>query len=103
VARFLWPTVYTFINNYTNYRWCPGLAVRHDMASNSIDIIPPNNCVGTVRYLAPEVLDDSLETKKFEAYRRADIYSLGLIFWEIARCCQFAGVFASNFAIRLSQ
>jgi len=60
------------------------------MATNSIDIAP-NNRVGTVRYLAPEVLDDTLETHKFDAYRCADIYSLGLVFWEIAYRCQFAG------------
>jgi len=64
--------------------------VRHDVATNSIDIAP-NNRVGTVRYLAPEVLEDTLETHKFDAYRCADIYSLGLVFWEIARRCQLAG------------
>jgi len=58
--------------------------------TNSIDIAP-NSRVGTVRYLAPEVLNDSLETNKFNAYRCADIYSLGLVLWELAHRCQFAG------------
>jgi len=64
--------------------------VKHDVETNSIDIAP-NNRVGTVRYLAPEVLEDTLKTHKFDAYRCADIYALGLVFWEIARCCHFAG------------
>ena len=72
-----------------------GLAVRHDVTTNSIDI-PANTRVGTVRYLAPEVLDDTLDTHKFEAYRCADIYSLGLVFWEIAHRCHFAGRAATN-------
>ena len=64
--------------------------MRYDAATNSIDIAP-NSRVGTIRYLAPEVLDDTLETQKFDAYRCADIYSLGLVFWELAHRCQFAG------------
>ena len=34
--------------------------------------------------LAPEILSDSLNVSDFEAFKRADIYSLGLIFWELA-------------------
>ena len=64
--------------------------MRHDVLTNAIDIAP-NSRVGTIRYLAPEVLDDTLETQKFDAYRCADIYSLGLVLWEIACRCQFAG------------
>jgi len=67
-----------------------GLAVRHDLLTESIDIAP-NTRVGTIRYLAPEVLNATLDTKRFEAYRCADIYALGLIFWEIVHRCQFAG------------
>ena len=69
------------------------------METNSIDIAP-NSRVGTVRYLAPEVLNDTLETNKFNAYRCADIYSLGLVLWELAHRCQFAGS-ASEFAALL--
>jgi len=72
------------------YIYVLGLAVRHDLSTNSIDVAP-NSRVGTVRYLAPEVLDDTLQTENFHAYRCADIYSLGLVLWEIARRCQFAG------------
>ena len=34
--------------------------------------------------LAPEILSDSLNVSDFEAFKRADIYSLGLVFWEVA-------------------
>ena len=64
-----------------------GLAVRYDSSTNDVDN-PPNPRVGTKRYLAPEVLDDNchnFSTKNFESFKRADIYALGLVFWEIAR------------------
>ncbi|KAG8572179.1 hypothetical protein GDO81_011962 [Engystomops pustulosus] len=63
-----------------------GLAVRHDSATDTIDIAP-NHRVGTKRYMAPEVLDDSINMKHFESFKRADIYAMGLVFWEIARRC----------------
>ena len=47
--------------------------------------IPDNSKVGTKRYLAPEVLDESINPNQFESWKRADIYSLGLVFWELAR------------------
>uniref|UniRef100_H3C7L1 receptor protein serine/threonine kinase n=1 Tax=Tetraodon nigroviridis TaxID=99883 RepID=H3C7L1_TETNG len=43
-----------------------GLAVRHDSATDTIDIAP-NHRVGTKRYMAPEVLDDSINMKHFES------------------------------------
>lgn len=39
---------------------------------------------GTTRYMAPEILDDTA-FKSFEAYKRADMYSFGLVLWEITR------------------
>jgi serine/threonine protein kinase len=68
-----------------------GLAVRQDKLLNSEDALP-NTRVGTVRYMAPEILDETLDTKNFEAFKRADIYSLGLVFWEITRRCQLNGL-----------
>ena len=38
---------------------------------------------GTRRYMAPESLDQTLNLKSFEAFKQADMYSLGLVFWEI--------------------
>ena len=51
---------------------------------NQVDI-PDNSKVGTKRYLPPEVLDESINPSQFESWKRADIYSLGLVFWELAR------------------
>ena len=62
-----------------------GLAVRYDQASNHIDIPQNGNRVGTKRYLAPEVLADTINMGDFESFKRADIYALGLVFWEICQ------------------
>ena len=43
------------------------------------------------RYMAPEVLDDSINMKHFESFKRADIYAMGLVFWEIASRCSIGG------------
>jgi len=60
-----------------------GLAVRHNSESNSLDL--PLNCkVGTKRYLAPEVLDSSINERDFESFKQGDMYALGLVFWEVA-------------------
>ena len=68
-----------------------GLAVRHDSEKDTVDIAP-NNRIGTKRYLPPEVLDDTINVNHFEAFKRADVYSLGLVFWEIARRCSIGGM-----------
>uniref|UniRef100_UPI00358FFE6E TGF-beta receptor type-1-like isoform X2 n=1 Tax=Myxine glutinosa TaxID=7769 RepID=UPI00358FFE6E len=68
-----------------------GLAVRHDSATDSINIAP-NNRVGTKRYMAPEVLDDTINMKHFDSFKRADVYAMGLVFWEIARRCIDGGL-----------
>lgn len=43
------------------------------------------------RYMAPEILDETINTQSFESFKRADIYSLGLVFWELARRCSVRG------------
>nr|XP_043874323.1 activin receptor type-1C isoform X1 [Solea senegalensis] len=63
-----------------------GLAVKHDSSTNTIDI-PSNHRVGTKRYMAPELLDETINMNNFESFKRADIYSLGLVFWELAQRC----------------
>ena len=55
-----------------------GLAVRFDSTTNSVDI-PPNPRVGTKRYLAPEVLDETINMNHFDSFKRADIYSFGVL------------------------
>ncbi|KAJ8320868.1 hypothetical protein KUTeg_002455 [Tegillarca granosa] len=70
-----------------------GLAVRHDALTDSVDIAP-NNRVGTKRYMAPEVLDETLNMKHFESFKRADVYAFGLILWEMTRRCSAGGIIA---------
>ena len=48
---------------------------------------------GTRRYMAPEVLDESINSKDFDSFRRADIYSLGLVLWELGRRSYTDGTF----------
>lgn len=61
-----------------------GLAVTHSQSDNQLDV-GNNPKVGTKRYMAPEVLDESIQTDCFDAYKRVDIWALGLVLWEIAR------------------
>ncbi|KAM9368142.1 activin receptor type-1B isoform 3-T3 [Phaethornis superciliosus] len=68
-----------------------GLAVRHDSVTDTIDIAP-NQRVGTKRYMAPEVLDETINMKHFDSFKCADIYALGLVYWEIARRCNAGGI-----------
>lgn len=58
--------------------------------TNEVDI-PPNTKVGTKRYMPPEVLDETLNKSHFQSYIMADMYSFGLILWEIARRCVSGG------------
>jgi serine/threonine protein kinase len=62
-----------------------GLAVIHDKAQNQVDIDTKNNRVGTKRYMAPEVLDETMNTTWFESYKRVDVYAFGLVLWELSR------------------
>ncbi|KAG8190143.1 hypothetical protein JTE90_026711 [Oedothorax gibbosus] len=69
-----------------------GLAVRYDSATSTVDIAP-NPRVGTVRYLAPEVLDNTINLNSFESCKQADVYACGLVLWEIARRCSVDGIY----------
>uniref|UniRef100_A0A3P9AN12 receptor protein serine/threonine kinase n=1 Tax=Esox lucius TaxID=8010 RepID=A0A3P9AN12_ESOLU len=68
-----------------------GLAVKFISDTNEVDI-PPNTRVGTKRYMPPEVLDETLNRNHFQSYIMADMYSFGLILWEIARRCISGGI-----------
>ncbi|NXK01424.1 AMHR2 protein, partial [Corythaixoides concolor] len=59
--------------------------------------LPPRTQAGTVRwaqagtqrYLAPEILDESLDLRAWgRALRQADVYALALLLWEILSRCQ---------------
>ncbi|XP_014257195.1 bone morphogenetic protein receptor type-1B isoform X2 [Cimex lectularius] len=67
-----------------------GLAVRYMSETNEIDITP-NTRVGTRRYMAPEVLSETMDMKSFEAFKMADMYALSLVFWEMCRRCVTTG------------
>jgi len=41
--------------------------------------------------MAPEVLDETLNTSSFDAFKMADMYSVGLVFWEACRRCVTGG------------
>ncbi|WKY04498.1 hypothetical protein Q1695_005476 [Nippostrongylus brasiliensis] len=72
-----------------------GLAVRYESGHISL---PNSNKCGTVRYLPPEILDENVESTRFEFYRTADMYAIGLVIWEIARRTTCQAGSASSFA-----
>uniref|UniRef100_A0A674E979 receptor protein serine/threonine kinase n=1 Tax=Salmo trutta TaxID=8032 RepID=A0A674E979_SALTR len=61
-----------------------GLAVMHSQTSDYLDV-GNNPRVGTKRYMAPEVLDETIRMDIFESYKQTDIWALGLVLWEISR------------------
>lgn len=67
-----------------------GLAVLHK--GNTIDIAKNNNRVGTKRYMAPEVLDETINAQNFDSFKQADVYAFGLVIWEVARRCVVGGI-----------
>lgn len=51
--------------------------------------------VGTIRYMAPEVLEGAVNLRDCEtALKQVDMYALGLIYWEIFMRC--ADLFPGN-------
>ncbi len=64
-----------------------GLAVRYDSDKGEIDVGAPNPRVGTIRYMSPEVLEENKQLKEssFSTFLQSDMYSVGLVLWEIAR------------------
>lgn len=67
-----------------------GLAVIH-FTDTGLDW-GQNPRVGTKRYMAPEILDESINMTCFDALRKADIYALGLVFWEVCRRTRSCGI-----------
>ena len=63
-----------------------GLCVK--LRDNGEVDIPFNNKVGTKRYMAPELLDETINENIFDCWKRADVYSLGLVYWELGRRCE---------------
>ncbi|XP_035238067.1 serine/threonine-protein kinase receptor R3 isoform X1 [Anguilla anguilla] len=61
-----------------------GLAVMHSQTNDYLDM-GNNPRVGTKRYMAPEVLDETIRMDVFESFKQTDIWALGLVLWEITR------------------
>lgn len=68
-----------------------GLAVTHSQSNDYMDV-GNNPRVGTKRYMAPEVLDETIRMDLFESYKQTDIWALGLVFWEISRRTTVNGI-----------
>lgn len=62
-----------------------GLAARSDFFDNLPDKKKFHFQVGTRRYMAPEILDSSINLSSFQSLRQADIYMFGLVAWEIGQ------------------
>jgi serine/threonine protein kinase len=43
---------------------------------------------GTKRYMSPEILSETINVSNFESFLRSDMYSFGLVMWEICRRCE---------------
>ncbi|GAU88848.1 hypothetical protein RvY_01473 [Ramazzottius varieornatus] len=81
-----------------------GLAVRYEGKTGLMNF-PANEKAGTVRYLAPEVLNKSLNLRNFESLKSVDVYALGLTLWEIchrSRICGSAEDYELPFAREVS-
>ncbi|MCL4128565.1 UNVERIFIED_CONTAM: hypothetical protein GTU68_048695 [Idotea baltica] len=57
-----------------------GLAVKYCSSDTGLDV-GSNPKVGTRRYMAPEVLDDSINFTWFDSMKYADVYSFSLVLW----------------------
>ncbi len=78
-----------------------GLALCQSDSGTSLPPLPPlpHQRAGTRRYMAPELLERELaataglpcEPLSFEACKKADIYALGLVVWELCRRAQWLG------------
>ena len=62
-----------------------GLAV---MKGPKSDVnFPTNSKQGTKRYMAPEILAETINMSNFESFKKVDIYAFGLVLWEICKRC----------------
>ena len=41
--------------------------------------------------MAPELLNETIDEAMFDSWKMADVYSLGLVYWELARRCSYRG------------
>ena len=93
ICLFRWRCWWSLLKPFRLF--CPGFMCSE---SNEIDIAP-NTRQGTRRYMAPEILDDTIARNHFEAFKQADMYSLSLVLWEIGQRCEVAGITLYNFLL----
>ena len=62
---------------------------------------PENLRQGTKRYMSPEILSESINICNFESFLRSDIYSFGLVMWEICRRCKDGGTSINSCIINM--
>ena len=48
------------------------------------------------RYMAPEILSETLSLSSFDAFKQVDMYAFGLVMWEITRRTRINGEFLSK-------
>lgn len=62
------------------------LSIFFDLCSVGEDtVVEPDITQGTPRYMAPEIVNGTIKLDSFEAFKMADIYSLGLVLHEICQ------------------
>ena len=61
-----------------------GMAIR-DQDQQDLEEAANNIKQGTSRYMAPEILGETIDKTSFDSYRRVDIYCFGLILWELTQ------------------
>ncbi|XP_034042544.1 TGF-beta receptor type-2 [Thalassophryne amazonica] len=67
-----------------------GLALHLDLSLTADDYANSGQ-VGTARYMAPEVLESRVNLEDLEAFKQMDVYSMALVFWEMASRCAAVG------------
>ena len=67
-----------------------GLAIVKNSSSPHLSMMQ-NLRQGTKRYMAPEVLAETINANNFESFLRTDMYAFGLVMWEIFRRCAMEG------------
>ncbi|XP_077435770.1 TGF-beta receptor type-2-like [Vanacampus margaritifer] len=67
-----------------------GLAVRLHAGLAATDLAQRRQ-VGTARYMSPEALESRVNLKDDESFKQMDVYSMALVFWEMASRCRVIG------------
>ncbi|CAK5069176.1 unnamed protein product [Meloidogyne enterolobii] len=75
-----------------------GLAIVKKEENNFLKNNLVNIQVGTKRYMAPEILNKTLNPNNFEEFKCADIYSFSLVLWEIINCIQLPTTTNNNYS-----